>query len=208
MESTTATERIMVGDVVPIDSIHVDPKNPRKGNISAIIDSLREFGQHRAVVVQRSSNQIIAGNHVWQSAKALRWDHIGVVFVDDDDVTAARRGLADNAVNDMASWEEQLLAELVEITGAVPGFSEKDIEDLNARLAEHAEKVEDDQAVYPIVPKIGEEYDYVLVVATNATDNAWLQTRFNIPPHKSYKNENIGRTHVIDVEEFRKLLGL
>jgi hypothetical protein len=41
--------------VVPIDSLTTHPRNPRHGNLEAITESLRRFGQMRAVVVQRST---------------------------------------------------------------------------------------------------------------------------------------------------------
>jgi hypothetical protein len=40
--------------VVPIASLTLHPKNPRRGNLEAITASLRRFGQLRPVVVQRS----------------------------------------------------------------------------------------------------------------------------------------------------------
>lgn len=191
---------------IPIDQVVLDPNNARKGDVSSIMDSLREFGQHRAAIVQKGTNKIIAGNHMVKAAKALGWKTIAVTYVDDDEEKAMRRALADNATGDKASWIQDILAEQLERVGAVPGIDDKMVEDILARQREKAKGKE--SPIYPIVPEVGEQYDYLLIAATNVTDNAWLKTRFNIPPHRSYKNQNIGRTHVISVEEFKTMLDM
>ena len=62
--------------LVPLNELHEDPKNARQGNVQSIIDSLKEFGQHRPCVVQRSTNQIRIGNHLYKAAKVLGWEKI------------------------------------------------------------------------------------------------------------------------------------
>ncbi len=81
---------------VSIDLPVLDLENARKGNVASIVESLQEFGQHRPLVLQRSTNKIIVGNHTYKAAKVLGWTEIAVFFVEDDDVAAVRRSLADN----------------------------------------------------------------------------------------------------------------
>lgn len=205
----TAKPEMMDIELVDIDSLMLDPHNARIGNVESIMDSLKRLGQHRPLVCRRENRQIIVGNHTWKAAKNLGWDKITVAWVDDDEQTAIIRGLADNATGDKATWEESVLADLfIRTMGEeIPGFTQEEIDKILAENAPPSDEKKD-EPIYKLVPKIGEEYDYVLIVATNATDCAWLETVFNIPPHKSYKNGNIGRTHVIDVEEFKEIMDL
>jgi ParB-like chromosome segregation protein Spo0J len=68
--------------------------------------------QYRPIVVQKSTNKILAGNHTWLAAQSLGWEEIAVVYVDVDDVAAKRIVLADNRTNDLADYDGQILAEL------------------------------------------------------------------------------------------------
>ena len=75
---------------VPLDQLKPDPANARKHsdrNIEEIIRSLKEFGQHAPLVVQKGTNRIIVGNGRYEAMQMLGWDKAYVVYVDDDNVT-------------------------------------------------------------------------------------------------------------------------
>ena len=59
--------------VVPIDDVRPYAHNPRRGDLEAIKESLRQHGQYRPVVASVRTSEILAGNHTWQAAKALGW---------------------------------------------------------------------------------------------------------------------------------------
>ena len=125
--------------IVDIGSLKGYDKNPRKGNIKAIAESLEINKQYRPIVVQKSTNKILAGNHTWQAAKHLGWTKIAVVFVDVDDEGAKRIVLADNRTNDLADYDTAILAELLKDLGTSSGtgYSAQDMETiLNATAAE------------------------------------------------------------------------
>lgn len=98
---------------VPIDEISNHPRNVRQGDVGAIAESLKENGQYRPIVVQRSTGHVLAGNHTLKAAKALGWKEIAVSYVDCDDQRALRILLADNRTNDLASYDDAGLAELL-----------------------------------------------------------------------------------------------
>lgn len=106
---------IRVGEMetVPLGKLKPYSKNPRRGNVSAIADSLNENGQFRPIVVQHGTNTILAGNHTFHAAKHLGWKEISVVFVEADDEQAKRIVLADNKTADLGAYDDQLLAELL-----------------------------------------------------------------------------------------------
>lgn len=102
----------------PIGSLTGYFKNPRKGNVPAIMASLKKLGQFKPIVVNVGSftgrpNEILAGNHTWQAAKKLKWAKITVSWVDVDEDTAARIVLADNRTNDLATYDDGVLTDLL-----------------------------------------------------------------------------------------------
>lgn len=63
--------------LAPIDSLRLDPRNPRQGDVVAIAASLERFGQRRLAVVNSHDEQLVeAGNHMILAARdVLRWRH-------------------------------------------------------------------------------------------------------------------------------------
>lgn len=96
-----------------IDSVSPHPRNVRQGDIGAISHSLEVNGQYRPIVVHKSTNHILAGNHTWKAAKALGWTKIAATFVDCSDDDAMRILLADNKANDLATYDDQGLMDLL-----------------------------------------------------------------------------------------------
>lgn len=192
-----------VGDqALRIDAIVPAKRNARRGAIAEVIDSLREFGQHRPVVVRRDTREVIVGNHVLKAAQQIGWSTIDAFVVKDNEDVALRRALADNAVGDKAAWDEEELADILRDTGPVPGFEANEIDKLLARLAPPVEKAE---PTYPLTPKLNEKYDYVFIFAENETDWTWLQTIMQVRSEQSYKSKAVAKSHVITVSRFQEL---
>jgi len=99
---------------VQINSVKPHEKNVRQGDIGAISESLKAHGQYKPIVVDRRTNQILAGNHTWKAAKSLGWERIEVAYVlTKNDDEALRILLADNRTTDLASYDDAGLAELL-----------------------------------------------------------------------------------------------
>jgi DNA modification methylase len=99
--------------LVPIDSIETHPRNPRSGDIAAIAESLRRFGQQKPVVVQESTGWVVAGNHVLLAARSLDWTEIAANVVELDDAMATAFMLADNRTADLGGYNDALLAAIL-----------------------------------------------------------------------------------------------
>lgn len=103
---------------VPVSRLRLYARNPRRGDVEAIKESLRLNGQYRPIVVNRGSatgreHEVLAGNHTLRAARELGWNKIDATYVDVDDEQARRIVLVDNRTNDLASYDlEELLAEL------------------------------------------------------------------------------------------------
>jgi site-specific DNA-methyltransferase (adenine-specific) len=98
---------------VPITDIQPHPNNVRQGDVGAITESLKQHGQYRPIVVQKSTGYILAGNHTYKAAKALKWKQIAATYVDCDDDQATRILLMDNRANDLAAYDDGALAEML-----------------------------------------------------------------------------------------------
>ena len=124
---------------VLIDSVALDPSNAMDHpteNLEAIRGSLAKYGQRKPLVVNRNGNVIEAGNGTWTAAKALGWEFIAAVFVDDDPHTATGYAIADNRTAQLADWfYDRLVVQLQtfdEPAAEVPGVSEEFLEEVMA----------------------------------------------------------------------------
>lgn len=98
---------------VNITELHPHPRNVRQGDIGAISTSLAAHGQYKPILVQSSTNFIIAGNHTWKAASQLGWSEIAALKLDIDDDKALRILLADNRATDLATYDDHALAEIL-----------------------------------------------------------------------------------------------
>ena len=125
--------------IEPIGKVAPHPRNPRQGDVGAIHQSIEANGFYGHVVAQRSTGYILAGNHRWLAARQAGAKRIPVTWVDVDDDHALRILLADNRTNDLASYDDASLAELLvdiqKATGDLTGTG-YDGDDLDALLAD------------------------------------------------------------------------
>jgi len=91
------------------------PKNPRKGSVEAIRESLRAHGVIRPIVVSRATRHVLAGNHTLKAARAESLDTLPVVWLDgltpEQEVKIL---LADNRTSDMGTYDDAVLADLLQ----------------------------------------------------------------------------------------------
>lgn len=106
---------------VPIGDVKPHPQNPRRGNVDLIKTSLEQHGQYRPIVAQRSTGHIVAGNHTWHAAKALKWASVAVTWLDVDDETALRVLIADNRTSDLATYNNDALVNLLKSLPSLDG---------------------------------------------------------------------------------------
>lgn len=112
-------------------------RNPRRGNVRLIQDSLEAFGQYRSIVVNEGTKtgrpyEVLVGNHTWQAAKAAGITEVTVKVIDVDEDTAARIVLADNRTSDSGGYDDEALLSLLEGLESIEhtGYTDDDVEDL------------------------------------------------------------------------------
>lgn len=116
-------------------------KNPRRGDVDAIAESLKARGQYRPIVVNIGAHashdyEILAGNHTYLAAKKLGWKTIQATTVDVDDDQAAQIVLADNRLADLGGYDDETLSALLSDVSSLDGlgWSQDDVDELAAAL--------------------------------------------------------------------------
>ena len=134
----------------PGKTTHVPPaqlnrfhRNPRKGDVPAIMASLRRHSQYKPITGNIGTHtgrphEILAGNHTLMAFRELaeaepddpRWRKIAVFWVDVDDDMANRIVVADNRTAELGHMDNEALHSLLssfntDIEGL--GFTEADI---------------------------------------------------------------------------------
>lgn len=170
---------------VPVSGLVPYSKNPRRGNVDVIVDSLKHHGQYRPIVVRARTNEVLAGNHTLQAAKVLGWQEIAATFIDCSDDEAARIVLVDNRANDVSTYDDAELIELLDSIGTLEGtgFDEEALANLAEGLdpGEPEETPEDidDAGEVPTAPisKAGDiwEVGQHRVVCGDSTDPATFE---------------------------------
>lgn len=103
---------------VPIGDLTRYHRNPRRGDVNSVADSLFWHGQFKPIVVNRGTltgrpSEILAGNHTWDAAVQRGWDQIAVTWIDVDDDDAAKIVIVDNRTSDLAGYDTELLADIL-----------------------------------------------------------------------------------------------
>lgn len=132
--------------LVPIDELKTFPGNARRGDVERLAESLRRFGQVRAVLVY-DDNTIVAGHHITKAARLLGWTHVAAIpseFASRDEARAYL--VADNQLSSLGHVQpvDQIsLLEEIERTGEWEGtgFAPEDLEDMRALAVHQTEMV-------------------------------------------------------------------
>lgn len=122
---------------IPITDVQLWPRNPRRGDVGALSESLKRFGQVRPILVQKSTMYVVAGNHLLRAAAALGWTEIAAVVLDMSDKQARAYVAADNRMSELGDFDEAVLASLladIVKTDTLEGTG-YDKDDLDALLA-------------------------------------------------------------------------
>jgi hypothetical protein len=154
---------------VPVETLVPFERNPRRGDIEAIADSLKAHGQYRPIVVRAGTNEVLAGNHTLAAARSLGWTEVAATFIEVTDEQAKRIVLVDNRAADRATNDERELLALLreledsEATLSGTGFDLDDLDDLAARV------IEVERAQLAVVPGAAADAD-------SPDGNAWEST--------------------------------
>jgi ParB-like chromosome segregation protein Spo0J len=98
---------------IDITTLSEHPENPRRGNDSAVAESVEHNGFFGAVLVQKSTGYVLAGNTRLRVARADGEPTLPGFLLDVDDDEARRILLADNRMSDLAFYDDSDLVTLL-----------------------------------------------------------------------------------------------
>jgi DNA modification methylase len=129
--------------------------NPRRGDVEAIRASLAAHDHYTPITVNRSTREVLVGNHRLAAAVGLGWDEILVAWIDVSEEEARKIQLVDNRSSDLAGWDEVELAGLLQEIGELDGtgFSEADLDELLDRVSADVPVEDDDVPELPAEPQ-------------------------------------------------------
>lgn len=136
----------------PIDSLRPHPRNPRRGVIPEIQESLRRFGQQRTVLALPDGT-LVAGHHVWRAAREEGWTHIAVDHSDLTDREVDAYLLADNRLSELGTFDDELLAALLSEQDSLLGTGYDDDYQRQLTAALNRTDRRDQQDVIPPAPE-------------------------------------------------------
>ena len=100
---------VAVGDLKPWG------QNPRRNDLAVVevVKSIERFGFSAPIVANRRTGEIIAGHTRWLAAQRLKLAEVPVRWLDLSAVEQKALALADNRLAEIATWDEQGLADVL-----------------------------------------------------------------------------------------------
>ena len=197
------TQRIGTPRTLPPGELTPFHKNPRRGNVPAIAESLATNGQFRPIVVNAGThtgrpNEVLAGNHTLLAALMLEEEGRGLdggldcYVVDVTDREAERIVLADNRTADLGSYDDDGLLDLLESLGddlSGTGYADDDVQMLRD-IADAAPSLDD------LADEYGEPEE----------QDTWVTVRLRVPPAVADQWQDWANPFDSDEEAFEALL--
>jgi hypothetical protein len=118
--------------IVPINSIKLWDKNPRKndGAVKKLSEIIKHHGQVSSIIVWDKDMTIYKGNTTWKALKLLDKKECRIDLVSfPSEVSAIAYAIDDNKASEMSAWDEDVLLKLMQSEKLdIKSFSEKEIE--------------------------------------------------------------------------------
>lgn len=130
--------------LVPIDLVSPYENNANNGDVDIVRDSIEVNGFYGAVIAQEGTGILIAGHTRYEALLSLGAEQIPVIWIQTNNVQAARMRLVDNRSTRMGRDDPALLLEELqqvmeadtEILLSGTGYLETDLDEIRALLDE------------------------------------------------------------------------
>ena len=125
---------------VRVDDVRPHPRNPNRGDVDGIAESIDGVGFWGALAVHEPTGHILIGAHRWAAARSRGIAELPALLYDVDEPTAQRIMIGDNEWARLARWDMAQLVELLGELRATPeqlvatGFDDKRFAELVAQM--------------------------------------------------------------------------
>lgn len=104
-------------------------------DLSAIADSLLEFGQREPIFINLNTNEIESGNGRWLAARnLLGWTHMAMIGEADTPETSKRWNIAANATGRIAEFNFDMLRKIIDPNSPVPGVTDEFLKKIQEKM--------------------------------------------------------------------------
>jgi DNA modification methylase len=144
-------------EMVPVGALQPNEWNANQGDLGSIIESVQVNQFYGAILAQKSTGRIIAGEHRWRAAQSEGLQTVPVIYLDVDDEAAKRIMLADNRTSRLGMDDPAALAELLQGMPSLEGtgFDSDALQELLEDLGQAGpagQTDEDDAPESPVAP--------------------------------------------------------
>jgi hypothetical protein len=147
----------------PVTTLEPHPRNPNRGKVAAIEESIAVNGFYGVIVAQVATRRIIAGEHRWRAAIAQGATQVPVIWLDVPDPVAVKLMLADNRLARLGDDDPATLLALLQdlerdgdLSGT--GFAHEDLNALLADLDTDLEPPPDDKPLETALAQLRERW--------------------------------------------------
>jgi DNA modification methylase/predicted nucleic acid-binding protein len=100
---------------VPLDRLRPWPGNPRKNDkaVDEVARAIKRFGWGAPIVAREQDGEVISGHTRLEAARRLGLDRVPVRFLNLDPADAHLLAIADNKLGEIATWDDDRLAEIL-----------------------------------------------------------------------------------------------
>lgn len=203
--------------VINIEELVQDGHNFNKGTGQGqriMEESFSELGAGRSILIDKDGN-IIAGNKSQKAAMAAGIKKVRVIETTGDELVAVKRtdisidsdegrrlAYLDNRSQQVnLSWDEVELktyAEDLDIDMEELGFDDPMADD---EFEKEFDSVDNQSAVYPIIPKYDEKHEMFIILSDNEVDSNYLREVLNMQKMKSYKSGKLLKSNVVHIKD-------
>lgn len=74
------------------------------------------------------------------------------------------------------------------------------------KFQERFEAMDNDSAVYPLIPKYDEKHELFIIQSSNEVDSNWLREVLDMQHMRSYKTGKVSKSNVISIQDFREAI--
>ena len=152
---------------VAVEKLYPWEDNPRDNEhaVPHVMDSIERFG-FASPIIARKNGEIIAGHTRWKAALELGLEKIPVRYMDLDPADAKMLAIADNKLNEIAEWDQEMLMDVL-----------KDLNDLDEDLSKLGFSEEELSALVSGFSSGDDETDF-----SGDVEATPLSEKFIIPP--------------------------
>jgi len=185
-----------------------NPRQMSKEQYRQIKDSLLKFGFATPIIINKNKerkNVIVGGHQRFRIARDIGMESVPCVEVDLNIEEEQELNIRLNKNN--AEFDYDILANFFDKDFLLNiGFDEKELGIYLDEFEEQFNALDNNDAEMPIVQKFNENYDCVIIMSDNEIDTTYMQEQLGLKKSQGYKNGQMGKAMIMNVEQLRNIL--